>query len=104
MLGYDGLGLDNATVAYCDVCGDHPAYCPDTRDLYCQQFDCRNLLTECWCDDTAGGKHRLATDWANREHVVYLDNDGAIVRSEYARNRVIGYAGFPVTVGDTFPV
>ncbi len=46
--------------------------------------------------------HRLTTDWVNRPHVVYTDKDGAIVRALYARNTVIGYAGFPVELGDTF--
>ena len=49
------------------------------------------------------GKHRLTTDWVNRENVVYTDKDGAIVRASYARSTVIGYAGFPVVIGDSFP-
>jgi hypothetical protein len=52
-----------------------------------------------------GGRHRLTTDWANRDYVVYVNSDGTVTRSKSGEYRVsLGSVAYSVDIGDTFPV
>jgi hypothetical protein len=51
------------------------------------------------------GRHRLTTDWANRDYVVYVNSDGSVTRAKSGEYRVsLGSVAFRVLIGDTFPV
>lgn len=84
-----------------------------TRDAYTLRR-LKYVVERNWCGDRTG-KHRLTTDWANRQNVVWIDGDGSIRRVSpkrvwtrhgwdygYTQTEKIGTVNRDIAYGDTF--